>query len=88
MNIRRGIKKYTEKIKSFNLLNYVIKKRIELLQGSKKLQEDMILFFKTKIEEKKTEEKSLQGKILHARNLIVGYIDQLDKLDLIVELYN
>ena len=84
----KKIKKYIEKIKSFNLFNHFIEKRILSLEHSKKLQEDMILFFKMKIEEKKKENKRLEGKILHARNLIVGYVDQLDKVKMVAELYN
>ena len=82
------IKKYIENIKSFSLFNYFIKKRILSLEHSKKLQENMIEFFKSKIVEKKVEEKSLEEKILRAQNFITGYAEQLDKLGVVIELYN
>jgi len=86
--LRDKIKKYIEKIKSFDLFNYFIKKRVLSLEHSKELQQNMIEAFRWRIAEKKTEEKSLQGKILHARNLIVGYNSQLEKINMVVEMYN
>ncbi|KKK72793.1 hypothetical protein LCGC14_2900320 [marine sediment metagenome] len=86
--MRDKIKKYIEKIKSFDLFNYFIKKRVLSLEHSKELQQNMIEAFRWRIAEKKTEEKSLQGKILHARNLIVGYNSQLEKINMVVEMYN
>ncbi len=82
------IKKYIENIKSFDLFNYFIKKRVLSLEHNKKLQQDMIEAFKCRIDIKKTEEKSLEEKILHARNLIDGYNNQLEKINCVVEMYN
>lgn len=82
-----NIKKYIEKIKNFNLLDYSIKKRIGSLQYSKKTQEGMILFFKKKIENNKIECRKIQEKIKHSRMLITGYKDILRKLNVVVELY-
>ena len=81
------IKKYIENIKSFNLFNYFIKKRVLSLEYKKEIQEGVITVFKSRILEKLTEKKVLEGKILHARNLITGYAEQLDKLGVIIELY-
>ncbi len=86
--MRDKIKKYIEKIKSFYFFNYFIKKKVLSLEHNKKLQQDMIQAFKCRIDIKKTEEKRLQGKILHARNLIDGYDNQLEKINCVVEMYN
>lgn len=82
-----NIRKYIEKIKNFNLFNHFIKKRILSLEHSKKIQEDMIEFLKSKIENNKKECKGFREKILIRKSWISGYKDQLRKLQVIVELY-
>jgi len=86
--MRNKIRKYIKRIKSFNLFNYFINKKVLTLTQQKELQEGVIIAYKAKIAQKTAEKRVLEGKILYARNLIVDYKDQLDKINIIVELYN
>ncbi len=85
--MRTKIRNYIEKIKSFDLFTYFIKKKVLMLENKKSFQENVIDAFKTRINKKIAENKVLEGRILHARNLIKGYRDQLENLNVVVEMY-
>ncbi len=85
--MRTKIRNYIAKINSFDLFTYFIKKKVLMLENKKSFQENIIDAFKTRINKKIAENKVLEGRILDARNLIKGYRDQLENLNVVVEMY-
>ena len=78
--MRINIKKYIQKIRNFNPFSYFLKKKIQSLELSKTLQNELIIVFKIQIIGKAKQIKILEEKIGKARILIDMYEEQLTNL--------
>ena len=78
--MRINIKKYIRQIKNFNPFNYFLKKKIQSLELSKTVQNELIIAFKIQIVGKAKQIKILEEKIGKALILIDMYGEQLTNL--------